>query len=431
MSAVPLHADREAINMAKKAAFSTVVGNALEWFDFASYAFFATIISRQFFPPGDPASALIGTFAVFGIGLVARPLGAVLFGRLGDVKGRKLALLIAMPMMGFGTLMIGLLPTYATIGIAAPILLVICRLLQGFSAGGEVGNAIAFLIEWSPPRKRALYSSLQQASAVGGTLIGSLIAASLSSTMNHDLLQNWGWRIPFLVGGLVIAPLGFYLRSKVEETPYFADDLPSEAKASTSAEQPAWILCAKTVGISTVWVVSFYVFLIYVPAYLSVHGHIHNANALWINTAGLLVMVISIVLSAIISDVVGRKPLLLFSSVCVLLFSYPLFILFANSTSVFTVSLAILVCGGLAGIFAGTCPAAMAEMFPTRLRTTGVSIGFGLSTAIFGGFASLISETLIKVTGSQLSPGFFVMCTAIISLAVISTLKETAHEPLK
>ncbi|SPB18240.1 membrane protein [Caballeronia novacaledonica] len=430
MSALPLQANGAAINMAKKAAFSTVVGNALEWFDFASYAFFATIISRQFFPPGDAATALIGTFAVFGIGLVARPLGAVLFGRLGDVKGRKLALLIAMPMMGFGTLMIGLLPTYASIGIAAPILLVVCRLLQGFSAGGEVGNAIAFLIEWSPPRKRALYSSLQQASAVGGTLIGSLIAASLSSMMNHDLLQSWGWRIPFLIGGLVIAPLGFYLRSKVEETPFFADEGPN-SKVSTSAEHPAWVLCAKTVGISTVWVVSFYVFLIYVPAYLSVHGHIHNANALWINTAGLLVMVISIVLSAIVSDVVGRKPLLLFSSICVLVFSYPLFVLFANSTSVFTVFLGIVLCGGLAGIFAGTCPAAMAEMFPTRLRTTGVSIGFGLSTAIFGGFASLISETLIKVTGSQLSPSFFVMCTAIISLAVIFSLKETAHDPLK
>lgn len=431
MVAQALLAD-EAVDMSKKAAFSTVLGNALEWFDFASYAFFATLISRKFFPTGDPGTALIGTFAVFGIGLVARPLGAVFFGRFGDVKGRKLALMIAMPMMGIGTIMIGALPTYQQIGIAAPILLVACRLMQGFSAGGEVGNAVAFLIEWSPPKRRAFYSSLQQASAVGGTLVGSGIAASLATLMSQDSLESWGWRVPFLLGGLIIAPLGFYLRSRVEETPYFEGEQHLHIRKSTaSAEKSVWLLCAQIVGMTTLWVVSFYIFLIYLPSFLTLHGHVHGAAALWINTAGLLMMFLSILGSAIVSDVIGRKPLLIFASVCFLLFAYPLFLLLVSTRSILFIFAAIIAAGALIGVFAGICPAAMAEMFPTRMRTTGMSIGFGIATAAFGGFASLISETLIKMTGSQTAPSYYVICTAVISLASIVAMKETAHEPLK
>ncbi|WP_230951600.1 MFS transporter [Burkholderia diffusa] len=425
-----LRAD-EAVDMSKKAVFSTVLGNTLEWFDFASYAFFATIISRKFFPLGDSSISLIGAFAVFGIGLIARPLGAVFFGRFGDVKGRKLALMIAIPMMGVGTIMIGVMPTYAQIGIAAPLLLVACRLMQGFSAGGEVGNAIAFLVEWSPPNRRAFYGSLHQASAVGGTLIGSGIAALLSTVMNHDLLESWGWRVPFLLGGLIIAPLGFYLRSQVEETPYFEEEHLHLSKSGPACEKAVWLLCLQTVGMTMLWVTSFYIFLIYLPSFLALHGHLHGAPALWINTAGLLMMCISILVSAALSDRIGRKPLLVVASVCLLLFSYPLFLLLVTTSSVLLIFLAIIVTGALTGVFAGICPAAMAEMFPTRMRTTGMSIGFGIATAVFGGFGSLISESLIKLTGSQIAPSYYVICTAIVSLVSILAMKETAHQPLR
>ncbi|MCG7400330.1 MFS transporter [Caballeronia zhejiangensis] len=420
------------VSMSRKAVFSTVFGNALEWFDFASYAFFATLISRKFFPAGDPTTALIATFAVFGIGLVARPLGAVFFGRLGDLKGRKIALLIAMPMMGLGTLMIGLMPTYTQIGIAAPIALVVCRLMQGASAGGEVGNAVAFLIEWSPANKRAFYSSLQQASAVGGTLIGSGIAAFLSTAMVPESLDAWGWRIPFLVGGLVIAPMGFYLRSQVDETPYFAEEIQEGIEdAPVLGDKSAWLVGAKAIAVTTLWVVSFYVFLIYLPSFLSHHGHIPASSALWINTAGLLMMVISILVSATLSDAIGRKPLLIAASIAFLLLAYPMFFLMVTTSSVLLIFAAIVLSGAMVGVFAGICPATMAEMFPTRTRTTGMSIGFGIATAIFGGFASLICESLIKLTGSDIAPSFFVIGTAIISLIAICSLKETAHEPLK
>jgi len=424
--------DKLSLDAAKRAAALTFVGNALEFFDFATYAFFATIISRHFFPPGDATSGLIQAFAVFGLGLVARPLGAIVFGRLGDVRGRKLALLISMPLMGVSTLIVGLIPTYQAIGVAAPVLLLACRLAQGFSAGGEVGNAITFLIEWSPPNRRALYSSLHQASSLVGTLVGSLTAAFLTSVLEPTSLQSWGWRIPFIIGGALIAPFGFYLRSKIDETPAFSHLKETHvSKEDIYSTRSTWIMGIKTVGSTAVWVVTFYVFLIYGPIFLTVHGHIDRSASLWINTAGLLTDTIVIIIAAAIADTIGRKPLLIAASLCVLIFSYPLFLMFQNSASLLLIFLGIVFCGALAGVFAGIGPALMAELFPTRLRTTGVSIGFGVSTAIFGGLAPAISESLIKFTGSEIAPSYFAMAAAVVSLGFILSLKETAYEPLK
>jgi len=195
-----------------RAVTATIFGNSLEWFDFAAYAFFATTISAHFFPPGNDLAQLMSTFAAFGIGFVARPLGALFFGRFGDEQGRKLALLVSMPLMGLGTLLIGLAPSYASIGIGAPLILLGGRLLQGFSAGGEVGNAMAFLSEWAPKNRGGLYSSLQQCSALLGTPAGSGCAAVVNNLLSPDSLSSWGWRLPFLIGGLVVAPLGWVLR---------------------------------------------------------------------------------------------------------------------------------------------------------------------------------------------------------------------------
>lgn len=414
----------------KKAVLCTVVGSSLEFFDFACYAYFAGVISRQFFSAGDHATALIASFAVFGIGFISRPLGAIFFGRLADLKGRKFSLLIAMPMMGVGTLAIGLLPTYSAIGIAAPLLLVLCRLVQGFSTGGEAGSAVTYLMEWAPPHRRGLYNSFVHATAVGGTLIGSGLAAVLSTLLDHASLEAWGWRIPFLVGGLVIAPVGYYLRSKVEETPRFVEDIRNDTTVDSVNHVPPWLNCLKAIAFSSVWIVSYYVFMVYVPVFLSLHGHIHSADALWITTAGFVMMVVCILGSGFLSDVIGRKPPLMIGAIGFILFSYPAFLVFLNSSSVFLVLLVMLFCNALIGLIAGCCTAAMAEMFPTRLRTTGVSVGYGMSVVIFGGFASVISETLIKITGSELSPSYFLIATAVMSLSVIVPLKETAHKPL-
>lgn len=411
-----------------RAVVATVLGNALEWFDFAAYAFLAALIGRHFFPPGNETVTLLSSFAVFGVGFVARPLGAIVFGRLGDRHGRKLALMIAMPLMGVGTLIVGLTPSYATIGIAAPILLVVGRVLQGFSAGGELGNAVAFLFEWAPPRRRALYSSLQQCSVVFGTLLGSGSAALLSNTLSPADLEAWGWRVPFLVGGLVIAPLGIFLRRKVEESPVY-EGAALQSDARPAAASP-WLLGAKTIGLTGAWVVSYYVFLIYLPSFLPKHAHVSAAHALWASTAGLAAMMVSIPAWGLLSDLIGRRPLMLIASVLCIVTPYPAFMLLLNSPSLAQVFLVSIAAGVLVGMFAGVGPAAMSELFPTSQRTTGVSISFGLATAILGGFAPFLSTWLIGATGSPLSPTLYVIAAALVSTATAVKLRETAYTRL-
>ncbi|WP_232477626.1 MFS transporter [Caballeronia calidae] len=417
--------------METKAVVSTVIGNMLEWFDFSSYAFFATILARLYFPTGDASTALIAAFAVFGIGLVARPLGAIFFGRLGDIKGRKFALMISMPMIGFATLAIALMPTYEQIGVWAPVCLVICRLAQGFSAGGETGNVIAFLVEWAPQNRRGLYGSFSNASSVSGNFIGSLLAAALASGLSPASLVSWGWRVPFLIGGLVIAPLGFYLRKNVAETPIFEGAVVDRGSAVRVHRTSVWTRGFKTACITSVQVVAFYTFLIYVPSFLTVHGKISASTALWMNSGALFVQIVCILGAGRLSDLVGRKPLLLAASFVVLLLSYPVFSLFVASASVPLVTLGVIASGAVCGVLSGVCPTTMAELFPTYLRTTGMSIGFGLTTAIFGGFASLASETLIKLTGSFSSPSYYVIGTSIISIAGLLSIRETAHSALE
>ena len=407
---------------------ATVIGNALEWFDFAAYAFLAAMIGRHFFPPGNDTVTLLSSFAVFGVGFVARPVGAIVFGRLGDRCGRKLALLIAMPLMGAGTLIVGVTPSYASIGLVAPILLVLGRILQGFSAGGELGNAVAFLLEWAPPRRRGLYSSLQQCSVIFGTLLGSGSAAMLSNALSPADLEGWGWRVPFLVGSLVIAPLGWFLRSKVEETPVY------EGSTLQLTPQPAasapWLLGVKTIGLTSAWVVSYYVLLIYLPSFLPKYANVSTTHALWASTVGLAAMMVSIPAWGLLSDLIGRRPPMLVASLLCIVTPYPAFMLLLNSPSLPQIFLISIAAGVLVGVFSGVGPAVMSELFPTSQRTTGVSVSFGLATAILGGFAPFLSTWLIGVTGSPLSPTLYVIAAALVSTVTAVKLRETAHVSL-
>src|SRR5579883_55562 len=200
MVAATERAGAPAVSTAKQAVAAAVVGNVLEWYDFSVYAFVAVIIARKFFPPGDDISALLATFAAFGLGFVARPLGGILIGRFGDVKGRKAALVLTILLMAGGTTLIGLIPTYGAIGALAPALLVLARLIQGFSAGGEWGGSTAFIVEWAPERQRGLYGSFQQCSVAAGLLLGSGIAALVSTVLSPAAMESWGWRVLFLLG---------------------------------------------------------------------------------------------------------------------------------------------------------------------------------------------------------------------------------------
>src|SRR5215469_2724623 len=205
----------------RQAVAAAIIGNVLEWYDFAVYAFVAIHISRKFFPAGDEVSALLSTFLAYGLGFVARPLGAIVIGRIGDTRGRKAALLLTILLMAVGTVLIGLLPTFEAIGYLAPVLLVVARLLQGFSAGGEWGSSTAFIVEWAPPAERGYYGSFQQTSVVAGLLLGSGVAALLNTVMTPDAMTNWGWRVPFLLGA-IIGPVGLYMRRRIDETPAYA-----------------------------------------------------------------------------------------------------------------------------------------------------------------------------------------------------------------
>jgi MHS family proline/betaine transporter-like MFS transporter len=412
----------------RRAVSAAVVGNVLEWYDFAVYGYLATIIAKNFFPAGDDVAALLATFAAFGVGFVIRPLGGIVIGRIGDVKGRKVALILTILLMAVGTVLIGLIPTYSTIGVLAPILLVAARLMQGFSAGGEWGGSTAFIVEWAPADRRGFYGSFQQCSVVGGLLMGSGVAALLTSILAPAVMDSWGWRIPFLFGG-IIGPVGIYMRRNIDETPAYRRVAAAPANAGGDTTSP-FILAARAFGFTILWTVSFYIFLSYMPTFTQKFAGLSRPAALWSNTAGLLLLMIAIPIMGRLSDRIGRKPLLLACCIAFIILPYPLFSLMLSGASLMTIVLIQLLIGLAIAPFSGAGPAAIAEIFPTGTRSTYMSTGYALAVAIFGGFAPFIATWLIATTGSPISPTYYVIAAAIISTVVIIGLRETAREPL-
>jgi MHS family proline/betaine transporter-like MFS transporter len=419
----------------RRAVTAATFGNVLEWYDFSVYAFFAATIGRHFFPSNDPTASLLATFAVFGVGFVMRPLGGILIGRMGDRRGRRPALLLTIMLMAAGTVMIGLLPSYATIGAAAPILLVVARLIQGFSAGGEWGGSTAFMVEWAPEGKRGWYGSFQQMSVAAGLLLGSGIGALVNTILPPEAVESWGWRVPFLLGG-VLGLVGQYMRRNVSETPaYRAAETSSQtaapaASTSTSAGS-GWGLGARAFGFTVLWTVSYYIFLNYMPTFTRNQVGLSPGQSLWANTIGLVALVLLIPLMGWLSDRVGRKPLLLASCGFFALLTWPLLSLMLGSGGDFgTVVLIQLLFAVAIALFSGPGPAAIAEIFPTRSRSTGMSSSYALAVAIFGGFAPYIATWLIANTGNPMSPAFYVIAAALISFLTIMILPETAKRPL-
>ncbi|MCO6415804.1 MFS transporter [Siccirubricoccus sp. KC 17139] len=413
---------------AGKAVGAAVIGNVLEWYDFSVYAYLATILARQFFPSENPTTALLTAFAAFGIGFVVRPLGGILIGRMGDTHGRKAALLLTIFMMAFGTVAIGLLPAYESIGVLAPVLLVACRLAQGFAAGGEWGGSTAFIVEWAPRNRRGFYGSFQQASVAGGLLLGSAAAAAFSSLLPTEAMESWGWRLPFLLGGLLI-PLGIYMRRNIDETPAYRE-AKAEVARKGEAEAGNWTLAGRAFGFTILWTVSYYVMLNYMPTFTQAYAGLTRSEALWSNSIGLLVLVVAVPLMGMLSDRVGRKPLLLACCLAFVVLTYPLFLLVLSGGGLRTVILVQIVFALMIAAFSGPGPAAISEIFPTASRSTYMSTGYSIAVAVFGGFAPYIATWLIARTGSPLSPTFYLIAAAIVSTLVILRLRETAHSDL-
>ncbi len=410
----------------RRAIAAAVVGNVLEWYDFAVYAFMATVIAKRFFPAHDEVSSLLAAFATFGVGFVIRPLGGIVIGRLGDRRGRKAALVLTVVSMAGATVAIGLLPTYDSIGVAAPLLLLVARLVQGFSAGGEWGGSTAFMVEWAPEQRRGLYGSLQQCSVAAGFLLGSAVAAAVSTFLSPQALEDWGWRIPFLLGGL-LGPVGMYMRRNIDETPKFRA---ATAQARPTPPAGPWRLAARAFGFTIVWTVAYYVFLTYMPTFLQKHAHLSRSDALWSNTVGLLVLVAMVPALGHLSDRIGRKPLLLAACAGFALLPVPLFAWLLSSPSFLEVVVIQVIFALTIALFSGPGPAAIAEIFPTRIRSTWMSTGYSLAVALFGGFAPFIATWLVERTGSPLAPTGYVIAAALVSAATIALLPETARAPL-
>jgi MHS family proline/betaine transporter-like MFS transporter len=416
----------------RRAVIAGTIGNVLEWYDFGVYGYFATTISQLFFPGEDKTISLLKAFAVFGVGFVMRPVGSILFGIYGDRYGRRLALSAVIFLMAFSTLAIGLLPTYAQAGVLAPILLVIARLLQGLSAGGEWGGSTSYIVEYATEGRRGFIGSWQQVSVGSGFLLGSLSAALISSTLSSEAFLSWGWRIPFLLGVLVGA-VGAYLRWRLSETPKFTEieQHGEVARAPLSEAFAKYRRETLTIfGLTLHNTVAYYIPIIYMTSYIVSVAKLAPSSALWIGTSCLVVFVVLIPIWGALSDRIGRKPLLLLSSGGYIILSYPLFMMASSGSAALALAAQMTMIVFLS-FFSGACPATYSEILPTRVRYTALSIGYNIAVAVFGGFAPFIATWLISVTGSNLAPAYYLIAAAIITFFVVLSIRETAFEPLR
>jgi MFS family permease len=415
----------------RKAVIAGTIGNVLEWYDFGVYGYFATTISQLFFPGDDKTISLLKAFAVFGVGFVMRPVGSVLFGIYGDRFGRRLALSAVIFLMAFSTVAIGLLSTYAQAGVLAPILLVIFRLFQGLSAGGEWGGSTSYIVEYAQEGRRGFIGSWQQVSVGSGFLLGSLSAALLSSSLSPDAFISWGWRVPFLLG-IFVGVLGAYLRWRLNDTPKFTEIAQhgEVAKAPLMEAFTTYRREALTIfGLTLHNTVAYYITIIYVTSYIVSVAKLAPSSALC-GTSCLLVFVILIPIWGALSDRIGRKPLLMFSCGGYIILAYPLFMM-ASSGSATLALIAQMVMIVFLSFFSGACPAVYSELLPTRVRYTALSIGYNIAVAVFGGFAPFIATWLIGVTGSNLAPSYYLIAAATITFLVVLRIPETAFRPLR
>ena len=415
----------------RRAIVGASIGNIVEWFDFATYNFLAVTLAAVFFPSGNPTAALLSTFAIFAAAFFVRPLGGLFFGPLGDKIGRQRVLATVIILMSLSTFVIGLLPPYATIGIWAPLLLVVARCLQGFSAGGEFGGASTFLAEYSPDERRGFLVSWLEFSTLIGFVLGSIIVLFLTTVLPEDALISWGWRIPFLLAG-PLGLVGLYIRLRLEDTPEFkALEQTGEVSSSPFRETITenWKQILQVGGLVIIQNVGFYVVLSYMTTYFQDPLGFSPTAASLSTTITLLVGMALIPPLGALSDRVGRKPLLFASCIGYAVLTYPLFLLL-NTGNLFAAILAQVALGALLAMFISTSIAALTELFPTRVRYGGFSIGYNFSVAIFGGSSPYLAQYLVSSTGNSLSPAFIVIIAAVATLLIVLTVRETAGTDL-
>ncbi len=418
--------------LVRKAAVASFIGNFVEWFDYASYGYLATIIAVVFFPEEDPKAALLMTFAIFAISFIIRPIGGIIWGNIGDKYGRRTALSLSILIMSGATFLIALLPTYAHVGILAPILLLLIRMVQGFSASGEYAGASAFLVEYAPPNRRGFYACLVPASTAVGLLVGSLSVTAMHHFMSPEFLHTWGWRIPF-VFALPLGLIGRYIRVHLEDTPAFRELESSHHVVKTPlkilfTEHYREMICG--FGVACLNAVGFYVILSYMPTYMSVEMNVDHSTAYLAETLSLCAYILLIFMMGKLSDRLGRKTMLITASICFILFSVPLFSQISTNTLMQILAIQIAF-GAMLTINDGTLASFLAEVFPTRVRYTGFAFTFNMANALLGGTAPLVCTWLIQVTGNKMMPAWYLVFFSVVALIAMLFIKETAHKSLR
>lgn len=425
------HRDAEPAEV-RKAVRGAAIGNTVEWYDFAIYSTLATYIADQFFPSGDETAALLSTFAVFAAAFFMRPLGGFFFGPLGDRIGRQRVLALVILLMSGSTFLIGLVPSYESIGVLAPLLLLLLRCVQGFSAGGEYGSGACYLAEFAPDKHRGFVVSFLVWSVVVGFLLGSLTVTGLETLLSESAMNSYGWRIPFLIAG-VLGVVGLYIRMRLGDTPEF-ENLRDEGEVSSSPLKEAfttsWRPILQIAGLVVIHNVGFYIVFTYLPTYFTKTLEFTKTNAFVSIIIASTVAIILIPPLGALSDRIGRKPLLIAGAVGFAVFAYPLFMLL-NTGSLAAAIAAHAALAAIESVFVSASLAAGAELFATRVRSSGYSIGYNVSVAIFGGTAPYVATWLVAETGNVLAPAFYVIAVAIITLATIMTMRETAAQPLR
>ena len=403
---------------------AAMIGNVLEWFDFVVYGFFAVTIAEVFFPAGDPTVSMLITFGAFGLAYFVRPLGAIVVGGYTDRAGRKAGLLLSMGLMMIGTSLMALTPGYATIGIAAPILITLARLLQGFSVGGEFGSAVSFLAEHAGARRGF---SASWAFATGGmiTVLASLFGVTLTTLLTHEQLVDWGWRIPYFFG-MLIGPAGLYIRAKLVETPDFLEAEKPETMpiADLLRRYPLEVVLA--LGISIISNASFYI-LAYIPTYGEKTLHLPASTGFTATLIGGLILAIGCPLAGHWSDKISRPLIMVITCLLFVFTPYMAFYLMAAWPSLATCVIAVAWLQLVKAGYSGVLPSLMSEQFPVETRAIGVALGYSISVSVFGGLAPLIATWLIAQTGDPLSPSYYLIFTGLLSLIALIAIQWRAR----
>ncbi|MCX4667535.1 glycine betaine/L-proline transporter ProP [Streptomyces sp. NBC_01381] len=422
--------------LVKRAVKAAALGNAMEWFDFGVYSYIAVTLGKVFFPSGNPTAQLLSTFGAFAAAFLIRPLGGMVFGPLGDRIGRQKVLALTMIMMAAGTFAIGLIPSYATIGVGAPVLLLLARLVQGFSTGGEYAGASTFIAEYSPDKKRGFLGSWLEFGTLAGYIGGAGLVTLMTALLSSEDLLSWGWRIPFLIAG-PMGLIGLYLRMKLEETPAFAAELAKAHKDEQSrpkvrlremvtGQWKALLLC---MGLVLVFNVTDYMLLSYMPSYLTSELKYDETHGLLVVLAVMALMMCVQPFAGALTDRVGRRPVIAAGCAGFLLLSIPALLLIRQG-SLWAIGLGMAALGLLLVCFTASMPSALPALFPTRVRYGSLSIGFNISVSIFGGTTPLVVTALIGATGNMMMPAYYMMAAAVVGGIAVWFMGESAGKPL-